>query len=286
MIPRGRFAPSPTGRLHLGSLLAAVASFLDMRSRGGSWLLRIEDIDPPREEPGAARDIIACLTAHGLISDDEILWQSRRSDAYLDALSRLDQAGHLFRCACSRREQGPQGSCNGRCIHTPPSLKQPCALRVKVPVDFRCQWQDDWQGAQDWRLGEQLRDFVVRRKDGLFAYQLAVVVDDAAQHITRVVRGADLLDSTPRQRLLQQLLGYPALEYAHIPVAIGANGQKLSKQNHAPALDRERAPDNLRMALALLRQPPPPTGLRSCREILAHAAEHWAPAAIPHAPHL
>lgn len=283
MIPCGRFAPSPTGRLHRGSLLAALASFLDMRSCGGRWLLRMEDLDPPREEAGAARAILDCLQAHGLEPDGEVLWQSRRSEAYLAALGQLDRDGHLFSCSCSRREQGPGGSCGGDCRLVPPPPERPAALRVRVPRDYRCQWQDTWQGPQDWRLGKQLDDFVVRRKDGLFAYQLAVVVDDAAQGITRVVRGADLLDSTPRQRLLQDLLGYPAPEYAHIPVLAAANGQKLSKQNHAPALDPGCAAGNLRDALALLRQPPPPGHLRQCADILDYAAEHWTPEAIPRA---
>ncbi|MAL96343.1 MAG: tRNA glutamyl-Q(34) synthetase GluQRS [Haliea sp.] len=286
MIPCGRFAPSPTGRLHRGSLLAALASFLDMRSRGGRWLLRMEDLDPPREEAGAARAILDCLQAHGLEPDDDVLWQSRRSEAYLAALAQLDRDGHLFACSCSRREQGPEGSCRGNCRIAPPPPDRPAALRVRVPRDYRCQWQDSWQGAQDWPLGAQLSDFVVRRKDGLFAYQLAVVVDDAAQGVTRVVRGADLLDSTPRQRLLQDLLGYPPPAYAHIPVLTAANGQKLSKQNHAPPLDSRRAADNLRDALSLLRQPPPPEHLRQCGEILGHAAAHWTPAAIPCAPSL
>lgn len=286
MIPCGRFAPSPTGRLHPGSLLAALASYLDMRSRGGRWLLRMEDLDPPREEPGAAQAILDCLQAHGLEADEPVLWQSRRSAAYIDALRQLELDGHLFACACSRRQQGPGGSCGGDCRYSPPPTDQPLALRVNVPADYRCRWQDDWQGPQDWKLGEQLSDFVVRRKDGFFAYQLAVVVDDAFQGITRVVRGADLLDSTPRQRLLQDLLGYPALDYAHVPVVTGDNGQKLSKQNHAPALDPGRAAENLREALARLRQPSPPPHLRDCRGILRHAAEHWCPAAIPRRPEL
>lgn len=281
MIPRGRFAPSPTGPLHLGSLLAALASYLDMRKRSGDWLLRMEDLDPPREQAGAAQAIIDCLRAHALEPDGEILWQSQRSAAYESALGQLARAGHLFACSCSRREQAPGGSCNGRCREQPPAGSQPAALRVAVPAGFRCRWEDDWQGHQDWPLGEQITDFVVRRKDGFYAYQLAVVVDDAAQGITRVVRGSDLLDSTPRQRLLQELLGYPAIEYAHIPVATAGNGQKLSKQNHAPPLDPARAAGNLRQALQLLCQPPPPPGQQDCRAILDHAIVHWTPLAIP-----
>lgn len=283
MTPRGRFAPSPTGPLHLGSLLAALASYLDMRNRGGRWLLRMEDLDPPREQPGAAQAIIDCLRAHALEPDGEILWQSQRSAAYEHALGELERGGHLFACICSRREQAPGGSCSGRCRNTPPGSEEPAALRVAVPRDFRCRWVDDWQGQQDWPLGEQISDFVVRRKDGLYAYQLAVVVDDAAQGITRVVRGSDLLDSTPRQRLLQHLLGYPAIEYAHIPVATADNGQKLSKQNHARPLDAGRAADNLTQALRLLRQPPAPAGRTGCRAILDHAIDHWTPEAIPRA---
>lgn len=282
-IHRGRFAPSPTGPLHLGSLVAALASWLHARSAGGSWLLRIEDIDPPREQPGASAAILHSLEQHQLRWDGEILWQSRRSAAYDAALAVLRAGGHLFACTCSRRELGPEGSCQCDCRKRQAPSDIPSALRVAVPAGFESQWQDPWQGTQHCPLGRQLTDFVVRRKDGLYAYQLAVVVDDAYQEITSVVRGADLLDSTPRQHLLQTLLGYPQPRYAHIPVLADSHGQKLSKQNLAPALDDAAALDNLRLALHYLGQPTPPSGLNSATALLNFALKHWSPERLPRA---
>ena len=282
-IYRGRFAPSPTGPLHLGSLIAALASWLHARSAGGRWLLRIEDIDPPREQPGASAAILHCLKQHQLRWDGEVLWQSRRSSAYDAALDALRSGGHLFACTCSRRELGPEGSCQSDCRSRQAPSDNPSALRVAVPADFESQWQDPWQGTQHWPLGRQLTDFVVRRKDGLYAYQLAVVVDDAYQRITDVVRGADLLDSTPRQHLLQTLLGYPQPRYAHIPVLADSQGQKLSKQNLAPALDDVAALDNLRLALHYLGQSEPPAGLNSATALLNFALERWSPERLPRA---
>tara|TARA_R110001599_G_scaffold64147_2_gene180250 strand:+ start:17554 stop:18489 length:936 start_codon:yes stop_codon:yes gene_type:complete len=294
---RGRFAPSPTGPLHLGSLLAALASWLEARHAGGCWLLRMEDIDPPREQAGAADAILYCLQQHGLHWDEAVLWQSRRGAAYDSALSELDARGHLFACACSRQQQGPLGECVRGCHQrgchqrgcgeadwrdtTPP---RPHALRVSVPPSFSTRWHDTWQGPQHWPLGATLGNFVVRRKDGLYAYQLAVVVDDAAQAITDVVRGADLLDSTPRQHLLQQLLGHPTPRYAHLPVLTDAGGQKLSKQNLAPAIDPDTPERNLRAALAALGQTPPPATANTANAILAFALAHWTPAAVPAQP--
>ncbi len=278
---RGRFAPSPTGPLHLGSLLAALASFLHARSTGGAWLLRIEDIDPPREQPGATAAILHSLAQHGLRWDGDILWQSERNAAYDAALAALKNGSHLFACACSRRELGPEGACRRDCRDRQAPSDKPGALRVAVPAGFETQWQDPWQGAQHWALGRQLTDFVVRRKDGLYAYQLAVVVDDAYQGITDVVRGADLLDSTPRQHLLQQLLDYPRPRYAHIPVLADRAGQKLSKQNLAPALDDASAPDNLRLALHYLGQPAPPPALNNIPSLLDFAVEHWSSHSLP-----
>ena len=282
---RGRFAPSPTGPLHLGSLIAALASWLHARSAGGAWLLRIEDIDPPREQPGASAAIIHSLEQHGLRPDGDILWQSRRSAAYDAALALLEAGGHLFSCACSRRQLDASGSCQHGCRNRQsPATGKPSALRVAVPADFTSEWDDPWQGRQHWPLGQQLTDFIVRRKDGLYAYQLAVVVDDADQQITDVVRGADLLDSTPRQHLLQTLLGYPQPRYAHIPVLADSQGQKLSKQNLAPALDDTAAPDNLRRALHYLGQPAPPAGVNSAAELLEFALRHWSPHSLSRGP--
>ncbi|PLW83889.1 tRNA glutamyl-Q(34) synthetase GluQRS [Kineobactrum sediminis] len=279
---RGRFAPSPTGPLHLGSLITAVAGWLDARSVDGQWLMRMEDIDPPREQAGAAGRILASLEQHGLHHDEHVLWQNRRSNAYNGALAQLQHSGLLFSCSCSRREQGPGGDCRGNCRLRQTGISSPCALRVAVPPDFTSAWHDRWQGPQHWPLGRRITDFIVRRKDGLYAYQLAVVVDDAAQGITHVVRGSDLLESTPRQHLLQQLLGLPAPDYGHLPLITDSLGHKLSKQTHAPALVDVDATTNLRKALAFLQQPSPPTEVTEVDAVLTFATTHWAPEAVPH----
>lgn len=283
---RGRFAPSPTGPLHLGSLIAALASFLDARHAHGHWLLRMEDIDPPREQAGAADAILHSLQAHGLYADEPVLWQSQRLQAYRDALAQLAQQQQLFRCRCSRQQLGPSGACCGACRQQQASITAPYALRVQVARDFELNYQDRWQGSRHWALGQQLTDFVVWRKDGLVAYQLAVVVDDAAQGISHVVRGSDLLDSTPRQRYLQQLLAYHQPRYSHIPVLTDPAGHKLSKQNHAPAVDDQQPAGNLRRALQFLQQPPPPPHLHGVSQILSHAISHWSPQRIPRQAHL
>jgi glutamyl-Q tRNA(Asp) synthetase len=278
---RGRFAPSPTGPLHLGSLIAALASFLDARHHHGTWLVRMEDLDPPREEPGAAAQILHSLQCHGLHWDEDVLWQSTRADAYSEALLRLSAADHLFKCNCSRQMLGPHGSCRGHCRQHPEAVTSPSATRVAVPRECRIRFTDQLQGEQDVALGEELADFVVKRKDGLDAYQLAVVVDDASQQVNHVVRGSDLLDSTARQIFVQQLLAHPTPKYCHLPVITNERGQKLSKQNHAPALVDEQAAGNLRAALRFLRQSEPPGELEAVPDILAFACRHWAPQTIP-----
>lgn len=278
---RGRFAPSPTGPLHRGSLIAALASYLDARAAGGQWLLRMEDIDPPREQPGAADTILRSLETHGLHWDGAVMWQSERSEAYLDALERLRAGGALFACTCSRARTDAAGNCTGDCRGRDTAPAGPAALRVAVAPDFVARWTDRWQGPREHDTGRDLRDFIVRRKDALFAYQLAVVVDDAAQGITEVVRGCDLLDSTPRQLWLQHLLACPSPAYGHLPVLVNHQGQKLSKQNHAPPLDDRRAAGNLREALSRLGQPAPPPELGQCRELLAWATRHWRREAVP-----
>ncbi len=273
---RGRFAPSPTGPLHHGSLITALASYLDARANDGTWLVRMEDLDPPREQAGAATRILRSLEAHGLYWDESVLWQSQRNAAYLDALRQLDDAGTLFACHCSRQQTDDVGNCGG-C--DTPGTDTEAAVRVRVASDYQAHWLDLWQGDKHWPLGENLHDFVLRRKDSLFAYQLAVVVDDACQQVSHVIRGCDLLDSTPRQLWLQHLLGYPVPRYGHLPLLNNSLGQKLSKQNHAPALDDTRAPDNLRLALQLLGQ----AGVdgNDCDSILTQALRQWQPAAIP-----
>lgn len=278
---RGRFAPSPTGPLHLGSLIAALASFLDARHNGGVWLVRMEDLDPPREEPGAARLILDSLQQHGLHWDEPVLWQSQRDSAYQQCLERLAAAGHLFHCDCTRAMLGPDGACGGHCLPRQTEVSKPFSIRVEVPPDHRIAFLDQVQGPQKTDLGRELPDFVLKRKDGLSAYQLAVVVDDAAQGITHIVRGSDLLGSTARQIFLQQLLDHPTPHYCHLPVITNPQGQKLSKQNHAPALNEKRVPQNLRDALRFLGQVEPPTDIQDPAELLAFATAHWAPRQIP-----
>ncbi|MHA7814972.1 MAG: tRNA glutamyl-Q(34) synthetase GluQRS [Pseudohaliea sp.] len=271
----GRFAPSPTGPLHFGSLLAALASYLDARAHGGRWLLRVEDIDPPREQPGASRSIIASLRAHGLHWDGPVCYQHTRGAAYDEALDVLERKGLLRRCYCPRRILGPDGACGGRCGG---NGEGPAALRVRVDPAWPTAFEDRIQGhVAATQLPE---DFVVRRRDGLYAYQLAVVVDDQAQDISDVIRGADLLSVTPRQRYLQACLGYASPRYGHCPVLLGGDGRKLSKQNHAPPLDDRRAAANLRLALELLGQASPPATAATPSALLEHAVRHWAPAAL------
>ena len=217
----------------------------------------------------------------GLHWDGPVLWQSQRDSAYRDTLAQLDGAGHLFHCDCTRALLGPDGACGGRCQPRQATLASPFSTRVKVPRDTRIEFTDQIQGRQREALGLSLPDFVLLRKDGLIAYQLAVVVDDAAQGITHVVRGTDLLDSTGRQIFLQQLLDAHTPAYCHLPVITNAQGQKLSKQNQAPALDDERAPQNLREALRFLGQVEPPPELADVAALLQFATSHWAPGQIP-----
>ena len=278
---KGRFAPSPTGPLHMGSLIAALASFLDARHHRGLWLVRMEDLDPPREETGAADSILHSLRCHGLLWDEPVMYQSTRTAAYAAAATTLAQRGRVFHCACTRAQSGPEGACRGQCPARQAQITQPCALRVSVPPAQRVAFDDTLQGTQQLALGDISADFIIRRRDGLYAYQLAVVVDDAAQAITHIVRGADLLDSTPRQIYLQQQLDYATPHYCHLPVITTAVGQKFSKQNHAPALDNAQAPDNLRCALRFLQQQEPPAALTTSDAILNHAIAHWALNRVP-----
>ncbi len=276
---RGRFAPSPTGPLHLGSLIAALASYLDARANRGEWLVRMEDLDPPREEAGAADAILRSLRAHGLHWDGEVMYQAGRDEAYRNALDDLAAAGHLFACDCTRATLGPDGACAGRCRPRQDRIRGAHSLRVAVPPDCVIGFADGLQGSCGQALGEELPDFVLVRKDGLTAYQLAVVVDDCAQGVTHVVRGADLLDSTARQIYLQGLLHCPTPEYLHLPVITGANGRKLSKQTQAPALDDAAACDNLRLALRFLGQALPAAA--SPPDLVAAAVADWNRAALP-----
>lgn len=284
----GRFAPSPTGPLHFGSLLAAVASYLEARARGGRWLVRMEDLDRPREMPGAADSILRTLEAYGFAWDEPVLYQSQRDELYAAALERLREAGLVYPCACSRSEiadsavQGIDGLVYpGTCRNGLPAGKNARAWRLRVE-DRVIAYEDRIQGHLGHNLARDIGDFVLKRADGLYAYQLAVVVDDAAQGITDVVRGADLLDSTPRQLYLQQVLSYPQPGYAHIPIAANAAGEKLSKQTLAPALEASDAASQLWKALDFLGQAPDPQLRKtSLTELWAWARAHWRLAAVP-----
>jgi glutamyl-Q tRNA(Asp) synthetase len=287
---RGRFAPSPTGALHFGSLVAAVGSFLEARTRGGDWLVRMEDLDPPRVAPGAAEDILRALQACGLEWDGAVVWQSARSDAYHGALHRLRQAGRVYPCVCSRREiadsavAGTEGPVYpGTCRAGIAAGKTARALRLStqgVTIEF----DDAVQGRVAHDLERDSGDFVLYRADEVYAYQLAVVVDDAEQGITDVVRGADLLGSTPRQIYLQGLLGLPRPRYAHLPVAVNAAGEKLSKQTFASPLDATRPVPALAAALDFLGQQPPPGLARATlREFWDWALKNWRLENVPRA---
>ena len=261
---RGRFAPSPTGPLHFGSLIAAVGSYLDARSRGGEWLVRMEDLDPPREVAGAADDILRTLEALGLHWDGEVIYQSQRHAVYQQALDQLGQMQLVYPCGCSRKDiQAQLGRAGtgsqvypGTCRNGLPESRTARSVRLRVP-DLDICFTDRLQGAVEESLPERSGDFVLRRADGLFAYQLAVVIDDAEQGISDIVRGADLLDSTCRQIFLQQSLGYTATRYLHLPLAVDASGEKLSKQTRAPAISRERPVASLTRALRFLGQSVP-----------------------------
>jgi len=278
----GRYAPSPTGPLHFGSLVAGVGSYLDAKSQGGRWLLRMEDLDPAREVPGAADGILRCLESFGLSWDGEVLYQSRRRNAYEAAVAELLRTGDAFPCACTRSEIADSGLHGlegpiypGTCREGLPPGRQGRAVRLRVP-DQVIGFEDEAQGELDQNLARDIGDFIVRRADGCHAYQLAVVVDDAYQGVTEVVRGADLLLSTPRQLLLQQRLGLTRPQYLHLPVAVNAAGEKLSKQTYARPLDGQAAGPVLWQALDFLRQEPPEAlKTASIDEILSWGESHW-----------
>lgn len=281
----GRFAPSPTGPLHLGSLLAALASYLDAKANHGLWLLRIEDIDPPREQPGASGLIIEALSAHGLVHDGDIHWQSANSERYLNILSQLKHDGLLFPCRCSRQQLSQhQGIHHGRCSHQDIDFSEPgWAWRLDMnSVNYDRHFVDAIQGRSQQNLYQQVGDVVLRRKDGLFAYQLAVVVDDIDQGVSDIVRGVDLIDSSLRQIYLHHCLGQGPRQYKHLPLILNAQGQKLSKQNHAPELKLEHANANLFHCLRLLNQQPP-TELQHqpLSDLLQWGVQNWNIQAIP-----
>jgi glutamyl-Q tRNA(Asp) synthetase len=280
---RGRFAPSPTGPLHLGSLLAALGSWLLARRAGGEWWVRIEDIDPPRTVAGAAEAQLRSLHAFGLHPDGLVLRQSERHALYRDALDTLLQRGLAFRCDCSRSDLTAIGGIHHRCVEHPPRAQQ--AVRLQVPPASRTRFVDGLQGPIEQDVHAEVGDFVLRRSDGHWAYQLAVVVDDAEQGITDVVRGADLLDSTPRQILLQQALGLPQPRYLHLPLVVDAAGYKLSKSEAASPLDDADPLPALRRAWACLGQPAEALPARaSAEEMLQWMLQHFEHERIPREP--
>lgn len=291
-VVKGRFAPSPSGPLHFGSLIAALGSFLMARSCGGQWLVRMEDIDTPRVVPGAADDILRTLEAFGMNWDGPVIYQSQRTRRYQHALQRLLNEGLAYPCTCSRRQVAQLAAAHsmnnkvypGHCRHKIQQPGRPEAIRLRADnhiVDF----EDTIQGHYHQCLATAVGDFVIRRTDGLFAYQLAVVVDDAEQGITQVVRGSDLLDSTPRQIYLQRLLGLSTPRYSHLPVATHKDGSKLSKQTHAPSLDKRHPRPAIIAGLHFLQQKPPThLGDESLATIWQWAIANWRPAQIPAVP--
>jgi len=285
---RGRFAPTPSGELHFGSLVAAVGSYLDARAHGGEWLVRIEDLDPPRERPGAADQILRSLDQLGLRWDGPVLRQSSRSAAYDEALARLEGLSVTRNCACSRsalaalpenrdRLPGEELFHPAQCLEPLVGAAAGSAIRLRVP-DREIEFTDRSLGVCRINPARTGGDFVLRRRDGLFAYQLAVVVDDAAQGITDVVRGADLLASTPRQRLLHEALGLPRPGYMHLPLAVDERGLKLSKSEDAPAVGQSAPAASIVAVLEFLEQEPPAAMARAgVDEVLQWGVAHWRP---------
>lgn len=267
---RGRFAPSPTGLLHPGSLLTAFASWLFARRAQGEWWVRIEDLDPPREIAGAADEQLRTLEAFGLVPDAPVARQGARHAAYAVALERLLRDGHAFTCQCSRADLVGEGGIHRACV--PGATRPDPAIRMRVPARLRIAFDDALQGRIEQDLERDVGDFVLRRSDGLWAYQLAVVVDDAAQGMTHVVRGADLLDSTARQILLQRRLGLPTPHYTHLPLLVDDDGHKLSKSAAAMPVDTSDPLPALRACWRALGQDPTRLAALGDLESLLHAA--------------
>lgn len=278
----GRFAPSPTGPLHFGSLITAIASYCDAKAHQGQWLVRIEDTDIPRIYPGSEAHILACIDAFGFQPDGEILFQRDRLDLYENVLEQLKAQNLVYACQCTRKMLGSNAIYSGTCRHLNLPF-QDQAIRVRVTDQLIC-FDDRLQGIQCSNLAHDLGDFVLKRRDGIINYQLAVVVDDYVQGITHVVRGADLLDNTQRQIWLGELLSYPRLHYMHLPLAMNAQGQKLSKQNMAAALDLCKASQYIQQALAALHQPT--VDLDTPDRMLRQAVAQWQLSHIPRQTHL
>ena len=274
----GRFAPSPTGPLHFGSLITAVASYCDARAHNGKWLVRIEDTDIPRIYPGSEDHILRCIDAFQFEADDAIIFQKDRLDLYDVVIDQLHQNHLVYACQCTRKMLGSNHIYAGTCRDLNLPFEQQ-AIRVKVSDQEIC-FSDRLQGTHCSNLQQDLGDFVLKRRDGIINYQLAVVVDDYLQGMTHVVRGADLLDNTERQIWLGSILGYPKLEYMHLPLAMNDQGQKLSKQNMAQALDLNRAPELLQQAIRALHQPE--VDLDTPAHMLKQAIAQWGIQHIPH----
>lgn len=285
---RGRFAPSPTGPLHMGSLVAAVGSYLDAKSNQGEWLVRIDDLDPPRVVPGATSNILMTLDSLGMEWDGEVIYQSQRNDIYREAMSLLNKMGLIYPCTCTRREIADSSIIGisglvypGTCRNNQSIQDKDCAWRLKTrndPIVF----QDMLRGSICQELHREVGDFVLQRADGVYAYQLAVVIDDAEQNITHVIRGSDLLDSTPRQIYLQHLLGYPVPGYMHLPVVTDHSGKKLSKQTQAAPIDLSSAIAQLVIVLRILGQEPPEELSESdIPSFWQWAIENWRTEKIP-----
>ncbi|OTG72767.1 tRNA glutamyl-Q(34) synthetase GluQRS [Acinetobacter sp. ANC 4169] len=274
----GRFAPSPTGPLHFGSLITAVASYCDARAHQGQWLVRIEDTDIPRIYPGSEEHILRSIDAFQFEPDAEIIFQKDRLDIYESVIEQLHQQGWVYACQCTRKMLGSNHIYAGTCrdLHLPFEQQ---AIRLKVSNQQIC-FTDRLQGKHCCNLQQDLGDFVLKRRDGIINYQLAVVVDDYLQGMTHVVRGADLLDNTERQIWLGSLLGYRKLEYMHLPLAMNDQGQKLSKQNLAQALDLKRAPELLQQAIRALHQPE--VDVDTPENMLKQAIAQWNIDLIPH----
>ena len=267
---RGRFAPSPTGPLHMGSLVTALGSFLDARSHHGEWYLRIDDIDPPRHDKRSFESIPRCLESHGLVWDGDIILQSQRREAHEDYLSKLRHEGYLFDCLCTRATLGERGACVSSCRG---HKNIDGSVRFHLPIDAP-------EILDDLFLGQEHTDslpenFIVKRRDGLIAYQLATAVDDLDEGYTHVIRGSDLLESSLRQMVIHQALRRPSPEYGHLPIVTDKAGIKLSKQTGALAVDQNTPISNLRDALAFLKQPSPPKDIDRVDDILHHAIINW-----------
>lgn len=286
---RGRFAPSPTGKPHIGTLIAAVASYLQARKHNGEWLLRIEDVDTRRRVPGADDTLLRVLEKFGFEWDQAVVWQSSRTGLYQQALEQLSADERTFPCTCSRKLLAQtatelSGIYPGTCRTRKPPLQHEHAIRLRV-ADVTIRFDDAVAGEYSQSLTRDCGDFVVKRRDGLFAYQLAVIVDDAHQGVTEVVRGADLLDSTPRQIYLQRCLGYAEPDYLHLPLILDRHGRKLSKSEGSAELDPAKPGISLYTALSHLGQhPPAELAQAGTADIWQWAVENWDSSKIPKTP--